>query len=177
MFVSSDLLFWFSQLQGNFLIRRVQADVAKEMMSPRSDKNTVMQVHMGEGKSSVIIPICAAALADGNQLVRVIAPKALIHQTLEILTARLSGLVGMPIYHFTFSRSGANAEVVEKTYRDLCGLIDDRGIVVTQPEHVLSLKLACVEKTMSRKQGFKYVPRVPKGSQLKSVSKATMVMI
>ncbi|KAI9458750.1 hypothetical protein HD554DRAFT_1702407 [Boletus coccyginus] len=53
------------QIQGNFLIRRTQAEAAMEIMSPRSGENTVMQVNMGEGKSSVIIPIAAAALADG----------------------------------------------------------------------------------------------------------------
>ena len=61
-------------------------------MSPRSGENTVMQINMGEGKSSVIIPITAAALADGKQLVRVIVPKALTVQMFELLVARLGGL-------------------------------------------------------------------------------------
>ena len=47
---------------------------------------------MGEGKSSVIIPIAAAALADGKQLVRVIVPKALAVQMFDLLVARLGGL-------------------------------------------------------------------------------------
>ena len=41
------------QLDGNFLIRPLQASIAHEMMSPRGKKNTVMQLNMGEGKSSV----------------------------------------------------------------------------------------------------------------------------
>ncbi|KAF8121894.1 hypothetical protein EV363DRAFT_1559057 [Boletus edulis] len=51
------------QIQGKFLIRCVQAETAMQIMSPRSGKNTVMQVNMGDGKSSVIIPIAATALA------------------------------------------------------------------------------------------------------------------
>jgi len=43
------------QLDANFLIRPVQASVAQEMMSPSGQKNTVMQLNMGEGKSSVSI--------------------------------------------------------------------------------------------------------------------------
>ena len=148
-------------------------------MSPRSRNNTVMQVNMGEGKSSVIIPICAAALADGNKLVRVIVPKSLVPQTLEVLIDRLSGLVNKPICHLTFSRDDAH-EVTKPAvlHRLVSNLRNDCGIIVVQPEHVLSLKLACVEKIAVLKRGYSYVPRVLRtGSLLKLVSKGTMVMM
>ena len=41
------------QLDANLLIRPVQASIAHEMMAPTSGQNTVMQLNMGEGKSSV----------------------------------------------------------------------------------------------------------------------------
>ena len=41
------------QLDADILIRPVQALAAKEMMSPRKQKNTVMQLNMGDGKSSI----------------------------------------------------------------------------------------------------------------------------
>ena len=41
------------ELESNLLIRPVQAEIAKEMLEPRSKKNSVMQLNMGEGKSSV----------------------------------------------------------------------------------------------------------------------------
>ena len=41
------------QLDADILIRPVQAQVAKEMMSPMEQTNTVMQLNMGDGKSSV----------------------------------------------------------------------------------------------------------------------------
>jgi hypothetical protein len=41
------------QLDSNILIRSVQAEIAQEMMFPRTGENTVMQLNMGEGKSSV----------------------------------------------------------------------------------------------------------------------------
>ena len=152
-------------------------------MSPRSRNNTVMQVNMGEGKSSVIIPICAAALADGNQLVRVIVPKSLIPQTLEVLTDRLSGLVNKPICHLTFSRNDAHVKIDKVTkptvlHRLVSNLRNDCGIIVVQPEHVLSPKLACVEKMTVLKRGYSYVPRVLRtGSLLKLVSKGKMIMM
>jgi Protein of unknown function (DUF3638) len=47
------------QLDANFLIRPVQTSIAHEMMSPKSQQNTVMQLNMGEGKSSVsMITFC-----------------------------------------------------------------------------------------------------------------------
>ena len=115
-------------------------------MFPRSGQNTVMQVNMGEGKSSVIIPIAAAALADGNQLVRVVVPKALTVQMLELLVARLGGLANRPIYYLPFSRShesgDSDIDVLHKLMRQC---MEERGILLLQPEHVVSLKLKSVE--------------------------------
>jgi hypothetical protein len=45
-------------------VRPVQATIAEQMIQPPNAKNTVMQLNMGEGKSSTICPIVAAALAD-----------------------------------------------------------------------------------------------------------------
>ncbi|KAG9311470.1 hypothetical protein JVU11DRAFT_8585 [Chiua virens] len=144
------------ELQGNFMIRPIQVDIAEEMMSPRSQENTVMQVNMGEGKSSVIIPMCAAALADGNRLVRIIVPEALVTQMLQNLTDRLGGLVGRPIFHLTFDR-GSDVD-----HQHLLSWISDcekeGGVLVMQPEHVLSLKLACVEKQLLAKKETRTAP-------------------
>jgi hypothetical protein len=41
------------ELESNLLIRQVQAEIATEMLQPRSGQNSVMQLNMGEGKSSV----------------------------------------------------------------------------------------------------------------------------
>ena len=43
------------ELESNLLIRQVQAEIAMEMLQPRSKQNSVMQLNMGEGKSSVSI--------------------------------------------------------------------------------------------------------------------------
>ena len=170
-------------------------------MSPRMDKNTVMQVNMGEGKTSVIIPICAAALADGSQLVRVIVPKALIPQTFQILTDRLCGLVNKPVYHLTFSRDQIDGGLVINPSRDsevdraeslqklVTSCRDEAGVLVMQPEHVLSLKLACVETqafqneagmnstSIVQRRGYERVLHVLTGSLLKSVSTRMEVVL
>ncbi|KAF8439804.1 hypothetical protein L210DRAFT_3540380 [Boletus edulis BED1] len=137
------------QLQGNFLIRRVQVDVANEMISPRSGDNTAMQLNMGEGKSSVIVPISVAKLADGKQLVRVVVPKALTAQMFQVLVDRLSGLTNRQIYYLPFSRAlslGADEAAALQSLMLEC--VRKRGVMVVQPDHVLSLKLVTVEKQL-----------------------------
>jgi hypothetical protein len=128
-----------------------------EIMSPRSGENTVMQVNMGEGKSSVIIPIAAAALADGKQLVRVVVPKALTVQMFELLVARLGGLANRPIYHLPFSRTPEYnhlGRVISLQIDDLHKLMPqcmaERGILLVQPEHVASLRLVGVEEQIHK---------------------------
>ena len=59
------------------MARSIQLQVACEMMSPRSQGNTALQLNMGEGKSSVIVPMVAAALANGRELLRVVVLKSL----------------------------------------------------------------------------------------------------
>jgi len=41
------------ELETNILVRQVQAEIAIEMLAPSSGQNTVVQLNMGEGKSSV----------------------------------------------------------------------------------------------------------------------------
>ena len=116
-----------------------------KMISPPSGKNTVMQVNMGEGKSSVIIPIVAAALADGKQLVRVIVPTALAVQMFDLLVARLGGLTNRPIYHFPSSRYYCRS-MVDLMHEFMSQCMAEHGILLVQPEHVVSLKLISIEE-------------------------------
>ena len=67
----------YFQIQGNFITRAIQSDVAHEMITPSSSQNTVLQLNMGEGKSHVIVPLVAVALADSHKLVRVVVLKPL----------------------------------------------------------------------------------------------------
>ncbi|KAI6011263.1 hypothetical protein PISMIDRAFT_17817 [Pisolithus microcarpus 441] len=137
------------QLDGDFLVRRVQADVALEMIAPRSGRNTVLQLNMGEGKSSVIVPAIASVLADGNQLVRVVVPKALASQMFHLLVHRLGGLVNRRVFYLPFSRSlkigRSEAQAIQEILEQC---VRDRGILVVQPEHILSFKLLSVEKQL-----------------------------
>ena len=65
------------ELGLDLLIRPIQVEIAKEMISPKSETNTVMQLNMGEGKTSVIVPLLCVSLADGEKLVQITVLKSL----------------------------------------------------------------------------------------------------
>ena len=77
------------ELESNILIRPEQYQIAKEMISPSSGDNSAVQLNMGKGKSSVIVPMVVAKLADSQNLVRVILPRPLLKQGAYILQQRL----------------------------------------------------------------------------------------
>ena len=137
------------QLQGNFFVHCVQAKVAHEMITLHSGENTAMQLNMGEGKSSDIVPIIVAVLADGDQLVCVIVPLALTAQMFHILVDRLGGLANRRVYFVLFSCSlKVNDQRVNALCQVMLECMKERGVLVVQPEHVLSLKLVSVEKQL-----------------------------
>ncbi|KAG0706484.1 hypothetical protein DFH29DRAFT_995866 [Suillus ampliporus] len=138
------------QIESQFLARPVQVKVALEMMSPCTRKNTSLQLNMGEGKSYVIVPFAAAALSDGHKLVRVIVLKSLSAQMFQLLVERLSGLAQRRIFYIPFSRSLSVDSSKVKMYRDLMQkCMDTKGILVVQPDHILSFELMAVDRQLS----------------------------
>lgn len=134
------------EIENNLLIRPVQAEIASKMISPPSSKNSIMQLCMGEGKTSVIVPIVATALADGKRLVRVVVLKPLSGQMFQMLVQKLGGLINRRIFFMPFSRSVGmdmkKATLIRETYQDF---MRSRGVLLIQPEHILSFKLIGLE--------------------------------
>ncbi|CAE6369605.1 unnamed protein product [Rhizoctonia solani] len=138
------------QIDGNFGARTVQSQVSQEMISPSSVSNIVLQLNMGEGKSSVIVPIIASSLADSTRLVRVVVLKPLWRQMFELLVNRLSGLSNRRIYYLPFGR---HLQIDEANARKLYNLYEEcmreGGILLAQPEHILSFKLMGIDRLIS----------------------------
>ena len=152
------------ELESNLLIRPVQAEIAMEMLQPKSNQNSVMQLNMGEGKSSVsivsllqgttfliaipqvIVPIVAAALADQSRLIRVVVLKPLARQMFRLLCRTLGGLTNRRIFYLPIDRSMRPDPTMAKRIHDLfaeCMRVG--GVLVCQPEHILSFKLMTLE--------------------------------
>ncbi|KAF2653745.1 hypothetical protein K491DRAFT_780118 [Lophiostoma macrostomum CBS 122681] len=140
------------EAENGLLVREVQEEIAKQMRHPPDDKNSVMQLNMGEGKSSVIVPIIASFLSQGKLLVRVIVAKPQSRQMFQMLVSKLGGLLNRRIYHMPFSRaltlSAAEANAIGEIYQECMA---NRGIMLVQPEHILSFKLMGIECLLSAK--------------------------
>ncbi|KAI9708238.1 MAG: hypothetical protein M1820_004192 [Bogoriella megaspora] len=133
------------ELEGDLMIRKEQGEVAAELIArclTRHRPNTVLQYPMGQGKSSLLIPMIITVLANGTKLVRIVVLRPLRHQTLNQLQASLGGLLNRKIYHVPISRS---SRFEESSVRDLDEFFKECmascGVVVTIPDELLSLKL------------------------------------
>ncbi len=138
------------EIENNILIRQVQAQTAGEMISPSSGTNSILQLNMGEGKSSVIVPIVAAALADGKKLVRIVVLKPLSTQMFHVLLRKLGGMLGRRIFHMPISRSVRLDVHKARQIRKLCEeCMRTGGVLLVQPEHLLSFELMGLERLLS----------------------------
>ncbi|KKK16991.1 hypothetical protein ARAM_007246 [Aspergillus rambellii] len=130
------------EIDAGILIRKSQVDVARATISPASGSNSVLQMNMGQGKTSVVTPIVLCALADGGRLVRLLVPESLLLQTAQTLQARLGGLVGREVLHIPFARRSPTEVDSIREYRALHEEIRQQcGVILTLPQHVLSFRL------------------------------------
>lgn len=131
------------EIESNLLIRPDQVDVARATIWPQSGANSVLQMNMGQGKTSCIIPMVAASMADGKNLVRVIVPKALLLQTAQLLQSRLGGLLDRAICHVPFSRRTPTTQADLLQYvRIHKQVLKHAGVMLCLPEHNLSFMLS-----------------------------------
>ncbi|KAI4599655.1 hypothetical protein KJ359_001752 [Pestalotiopsis sp. 9143b] len=138
------------ECDSGFLIRRVQHQIALQMMDPLDGGNATMQLNMGEGKSSVIAPSIALALANGSQLLRLIVTKPQFHQMLQILLARLGNLVGRRVFQLPVSRDiRFDSHKILILRRVLKQCREKGGVILVQPEHLLSFQLMGIEQMIS----------------------------
>ena len=138
------------EIENNILIRPVQARIASEMILPSSGSNSIVQLNMGEGKSSVIVPIVAATLADGKTLVRIVVLKSLSLQMYRLLAGRLGGLLNRRVFYMPFSRdlqlSISQINKLRLMYKEC---MKTGGVLLVQPEHLLSFELMGPERLIS----------------------------
>ena len=120
------------------------------MISPTCRRNASFQLNMGEGKSSVIVPFVATALADGSKLARIVTLKPLSNQMYQLLVSRLSDLADRRIFYAPFSRNlHISTSVVQNISTLYRRCVDGGGVLVVQPEHILSQKLMCINTLLA----------------------------
>ncbi|CAO2653039.1 Nn.00g024500.m01.CDS01 [Neocucurbitaria sp. VM-36] len=140
------------EIDGNIMLRPEQIDVAHAMISPTTGKNSIVQLLMGKGKTSCILPMVAAVLANAGQLLRIIVPRPLLLQSAQVLQSKLGGLLNRKILHIPFSRKTVTSETLLKTFENLHRLtMKKHGVLLALPEHILSFKLSGKQRLSDKK--------------------------
>ncbi|CAF4676762.1 unnamed protein product [Rotaria sp. Silwood1] len=140
------------ELEMNITIRAVQVDVARHMMRLSLDdaqvRNIVMQMNMGEGKTSVIIPMLALSLCSPlSSLVRVIVLKSLFYMNYQSLRFKLGGLLNRRIFSLVCRRDmDFNKVQMNQIFDRLQQGLRRCDIILVSPEAILSFDLLTIDK-------------------------------
>ncbi|KAF5593544.1 uncharacterized protein FSUBG_9779 [Fusarium subglutinans] len=135
------------EIDSNMLIRPIQFEVANAIISPSSTSNSVLQMNMGQGKTSCIMPMASIMLADTKNLCRLVVPRALLLQTAQVMQSRLGGLVGREVCHLPFARRSPTDDQALDLYHSLHKrTLASGGVMLCLPEHLLSFKLSGLQK-------------------------------
>jgi hypothetical protein len=128
------------EIESNLTIRARQAGVAHKMIEDQ--ENTVLQLNMGEGKTTVITPLIALRLSNGSEIPRIVVLKPLLRQSVNLLSQQLGGLLNRPVYHIQFSRDTHTGETTARTLQEIYDeCLERRGILIVLPEQLLSFRL------------------------------------
>jgi hypothetical protein len=142
------------ELEMNITIREIQVEVAHHMIKPQVysnnciSKNIVMQMNMGEGKTSVILPMLALTLCSpSSSLVRMIVLKSLFPMNYQSLRYKLGGLLNRRVLPFACRRDmNFNNIQVNQIFDHFQQGLKNCDVVLTSPEDILSFDLLTIDK-------------------------------
>ncbi|CAF1091829.1 unnamed protein product [Didymodactylos carnosus] len=142
------------ELEMNTTIREIQVNVARHMMQSKLStgdttvKNIVMQMNMGEGKTSVIIPMLALSLCSPlSSLVRVVVLRSLFSMNYQSLRFKLGGLLNRRIFPFACRRDMNFTYVqINQVFDRLKQGLRNCDVVLISPEYILSFDLLTIDK-------------------------------
>ncbi|KAG5495830.1 hypothetical protein JIQ42_02697 [Leishmania sp. Namibia] len=146
---SLDPRFLVFEFLFNILLRARQVEMVEWFVrNIRQGQSRVQQMIMGQGKTTVVGPLLALILADGQQLVTQVMPTALLEQTRGILRRCFGVVVTKHIYTVQFDRSNEDgtSDGVELLYQKLKSAEEDCSVVIAAPECVKSLFLKGIEQ-------------------------------
>ena len=127
------------EVESDVMIRRIQADVAKAIID--GDKR-VLQLNMGEGKTSVICPLVVSSLANKNQVIQLTFLTSLLETHGTELTIRLGGLLEQRVFYFPCNRQiDFTKQLIQQMIQKFNECRNEGGCIVTVPEHRLSMLL------------------------------------
>ena len=141
------------EIKNRIFIQDVQEGITQQMRNLSPGENAVMQLNMGEGKSSVIVPIVATTLANKSYLVFVLVAKPQSRQMFQMLVSKLGSLLDCQIYHMPVSCSLKFSIAEARELEQMCQeCMSNGGVLLIQPKHILSLKLMCLGCYIANKE-------------------------
>ncbi|KAL4512507.1 hypothetical protein ABPG72_020344 [Tetrahymena utriculariae] len=124
------LLFEF---QNNILIREQQKELTLSLFNDKI--NSIYQLNMGEGKTSVILMLLCQMIANGKNIIRINCMESLYGIMQDILRNKFSDLLRKKIYILPFSRDiDFTEENILKLEKILSEIRDQKGVLLMTPE-------------------------------------------
>ena len=153
--VPRDFVEWLIlEVEGSFLIRPAQVEIALQMFEPPGGKNAVMQLNMGEGKSTVIVPMLVAAVSRKKEVCpQVVVLSSLYPTNCQFLSAKMGGILDMRLLKLPFCR---DLHLSYSKMKYLSSYITEhskqRGFIVSTPEQMMSMQLKASEVFIDGKE-------------------------
>lgn len=132
------------EFSSGVVLRPQQVELlAKLAATATSGRSVCHQMLMGEGKTTVISPLLALLLADGNQLIMQIVPAPLLRFSLDVMRGVFRcGPLHKSIYTFSFNR---RSQVTPQLLHKALVVQDERGVMVSTPAAVKAYMLKLLE--------------------------------
>jgi hypothetical protein len=148
---SFDPRFLIFEFVSSFLLHKRQVELVEDFVTKANrGESSVQQMIMGAGKTTVISPLLALFLSNGQSLVTIVVPAALLEMSRTVLRKCFSNIITKRVYSFHIDRlSGIESKNPLPELRKLRVMLEiakvQRGIVCTTPESVKSLMLMNIE--------------------------------
>ncbi len=148
------------QHEDQILLRKRQVSALNSLLKkPKNGKRfneTIEKIKMGGGKSKVILPVLAEMKAQGDNLVVIEVPQALLKTNHVDLNSTSQRLFGKRAYRFEFNRySASSADDLKKIYELFIEIINTRAYLVTTGESIESLELKYSDNTEKHDEAWK----------------------
>ena len=131
----------------NILLRPMQVQLVNDFIAAvRAGRSEVQQMLMGAGKTTVVGPLLALILADGEHLITQVVPSALLPMSRAVLRSRFTALLPKRILTLEFDRSWKDdPRLIAKLHHKLEMARRGKGVVIATAVSVKSLFLKYVE--------------------------------
>ena len=145
------------QHEEGTLLRKRQVSAFETLLKPGKDskqrRDRLEKIIPGGGKSTFIIPVLAEELAQGDNLVVVEVPEALLPTNHTGLNRTSQRLFGKRAYRFDFDRErDCSPERLEQIHQHLTEVMTSRCYLVAAGESIKSLELKYLEFNLKKEE-------------------------